>query len=46
MFIQSVSKVDLATIIYTKISEVNFSAFLYKLFLEDFSSIIGTNTCI
>ena len=29
---------------FTKISEVNLSTFIYRLFHEDFSSIIGTNT--
>ena len=29
---------------YTKTSEVNLYAFIYKLFHEDHSSIIGTNT--
>ena len=29
---------------YTKISDVNLSAFTYRLFHEDFSSIIGINT--
>ena len=28
----------------TKISEVNLFAVMYRLFQEDFSSIIGTNT--
>ena len=28
-----------------KISEVNLSAFIYRLFHEDFSSIIGATTC-
>ena len=30
--------------ICTEISEVNLSAFIYRLFHEDFSSIIRTNT--
>ena len=30
----------------TKISEVNLSAFIYKAFHEDFSSIIGINTAM
>ena len=29
---------------YTNISEVNLSAFIYRLFQEDFSSIVGINT--
>ena len=28
---------------YTKITEVNLSAFVYRLFHDDFSSICGTN---
>ena len=28
----------------TNISEVNLSAFTYRLFHEDFSSVVGTNT--
>ena len=28
---------------YTKITEVNLSAFIYRLFHEDFSSKLGTN---
>ena len=27
---------------YTEIAEVNFSAFVYRLFHEDFSSLVGT----
>ena len=30
----------------TKISEVNLPAFIYKLFHEDFSSIVETNTFV
>ena len=28
---------------YTKITEVNLFAFIYSMFHEDFSSILGTN---
>ena len=31
---------------YTKMSEVDLSAFIYRLFHEDFSSIVGTNTVL
>ena len=31
---------------YTKISEINLSAFIYRLFHEDFSSIVGINTVL
>ena len=32
--------------LYTKISEVNISAFIYRLCHEDFSLIVGTNSVL
>ena len=33
----------LYTYIFSKITDVNLSAFIYRLFHQDFSSILGTN---
>ena len=41
---QNVKMVNFGDQKCTKISEVTFSAFVYRLFHEDFSSVIRTNT--
>ena len=42
--VYSIKKEQNSVIHATKISDVNLSAFIYKLFHEDFSSIVGTIT--